>query len=471
MKNKISIFFLLVLSSFKIISAQSSVWKVESDSSTVYIGGTIHVLRDVDYPLPIEFEKAFKAADQLVFETNIDEMSNPDIVAEMMKKFIYSDDRTLKSELSKDAYDKLVKESKKLNVSVDKMQKYKPSMVLLTLTMQGLKKIGVKQDGVDKYYDIHGKKNGKEIGALESAEFQINLITSLGEGNESEYVLSSLKDFKKLQSDFLKIIAAWKKGERKYFVKQLKDMKREYPAMYKSMFLDRNNNWIPKIDAYLSDKKTEFILVGNLHLHGENGILQLLEKKGYKISQVSVSKEEESELVITRNKREEEVNKPIVKAWEIVHGEASGFTALTPGKVTITNQIVPSELGDLKMDMFSHTPAQGDDNIIYMVIHSVYPEGSVSSEDKDGIDGFFESAIGGAVSKVKGKILTQKDLSLSGYPGKEVTIDFNDGMFIIALRIYLVKNTVYMLQIISETKKVGNVSSNRFMESLKLIEK
>ena len=428
-------------------------------------------MRDVDYPLPIEFEKAFKAADKLVFETNIEEMAKPEVVKEMMKKFTYSDYRTLKGELSEEAYIELVKEAEKLNVSVDRMQSYKPSMVLLTLTMQGLKEVGVKQEGVDKYYDTNGKKIGKETSALESAEFQINLITSLGEGKESEYVLSSLKDYKDLKSDFLKIISAWKKGEVKYFIEQLNDMKRDFPAMYQSMFLERNNNWMPKIESYLNDRKTEFVLVGNLHLHGENGILKLLKNKGYKISQVSVTKEEESALAKVRNEREDELNKPIINEWELVDGKEYGFMALTPGKVSVSNQVVPSELGDLKMDMFSCSPKTGDDNIIYMIVHSVYPEGGISSENKDKIDEFFESAINGAVSKVSGKILSQEDLSLGGYPGKEVKIDFNNGMFIITLRMYLVKNEVYMLQVVSETKKSGNESSNKFMESLQLIDK
>ena len=107
-----------------------------------------------------------------------------------------------------------------------------------------------------------------------------------------------------MKVEFLKIIASWRKGEIKYFKKQLKDMKRDYPALYKSMFLDRNNNWIPKIDNFLKDKKTEFVLVGNLHLHGENGILNLLEKKGYKISQVQVTKQERIQLLKEKNNRE-----------------------------------------------------------------------------------------------------------------------------------------------------------------------
>ena len=305
MKYKLLVIFFITLSVLQTITAQSSVWKVESENYHLYIGGTIHVLRDIDYPLPIEFEKAFKYADKLVFETDIDGMSNPETMKEMIKKFSYSDGRTLKSDLSEKAYNELVKEAEKQNIPIKKMGNFKPSMVLLALMLQGLKEIGVKEDGVDKYYNEQSKLlENKQTGFLESIDFQINLITSIGEGKASEYVLSSLKDYKNMKVEFLKIIASWRKGEIKYFKKQLKDMKRDYPALYKSMFLDRNNNWIPKIDNFLKDKKTEFVLVGNLHLHGENGILNLLEKKGYKISQVQVTKQERIQLLEEKNNRE-----------------------------------------------------------------------------------------------------------------------------------------------------------------------
>jgi len=113
MKYKLLIIVFIVISVSQTISAQSSVWKVESENFYLYIGGTIHVLRDIDYPLPIEFEKAFKYADKLVLEADIDGMSNPETMKEMMSKFSYSDGRTLKSELSEKAYNELVKGGRK----------------------------------------------------------------------------------------------------------------------------------------------------------------------------------------------------------------------------------------------------------------------------------------------------------------------------------------------------------------------
>jgi uncharacterized protein YbaP (TraB family) len=200
MKIIYPILILLVLSTVNTTSAQSSVWKVEGKNSTLYIGGTIHVLRDIDYPLPLEYEKAFDAADELVFETDIDAMENPDIANKMLEKLTFSDDRTLKSVLSEEAYNELTKEAEQQNLPIERLGEFKPAMVLLTLTLKGLKEIGVKEDGVDKYYNNHSKLiSSKETSYLESVEFQMDLLTSIGEGRESEYVLSSLKDYKNMK--------------------------------------------------------------------------------------------------------------------------------------------------------------------------------------------------------------------------------------------------------------------------------
>ena len=63
-------------------------------------------------------------------------------------------------------------------------------------------------------------------------------------------------------------------------------MKKEYPEIYKKVLVDRNNNWIPLIDAYFDTESVEFVLVGALHLHGPDGILNLLKESGYSISQL-----------------------------------------------------------------------------------------------------------------------------------------------------------------------------------------
>jgi uncharacterized protein YbaP (TraB family) len=61
--------------------------------------------------------------------------------------------------------------------------------------------------------------------------------------------------------------------------------KEKFPTAYKSLFTDRNNDWIPKIENYLRGDKVAFVIVGLAHFYGADGLLELLKNKGYKIKQ------------------------------------------------------------------------------------------------------------------------------------------------------------------------------------------
>mgnify|MGYP001415718654 CR=1 FL=1 len=67
---------------------------------------------------------------------------------------------------------------------------------------------------------------------------------------------------------------------------EVKEMKNEAPELYNSLLRQRNLNWIPQIDQMLRDNGTEFVLVGAAHLVGDEGLLKLLEAKGYQVTQL-----------------------------------------------------------------------------------------------------------------------------------------------------------------------------------------
>lgn len=63
-------------------------------------------------------------------------------------------------------------------------------------------------------------------------------------------------------------------------------MKTKAPGIYKIILTDRNNNWLPVIENYFENQKTEFILVGAAHMVGPDGIIEQMAKKGYKIEKL-----------------------------------------------------------------------------------------------------------------------------------------------------------------------------------------
>ena len=267
--------------------AQTSVWKVTNKKgNTIYIGGTVHLLSPKDYPLPKEFNIAYNDSELLAIEADIDQLENPAIAQKMMGKIMYQDERTLSTVLNKPVYEMLKKECAKFNLPLANLDKLKPSMVIVTLTGMKMKTSGITSEGVDKHFLDKAKKDKKGVLFLESVDSQLNLLATMGDGNENNFVKKSLNELSETETLMDGLISDWRKGEKKVMGKQIKEMKRDYPKLHKDLLVNRNNNWMPVIDNYLSTKKTELVLMGALHLHGKDGILNLLKKKGYKLKQL-----------------------------------------------------------------------------------------------------------------------------------------------------------------------------------------
>ena len=83
------------------------------------------------------------------------------------------------------------------------------------------------------------------------------------------------------------MLAAWKSGNRSEMEKTITgEMKQDFPKIYKTLLVDRNNNWLPKIEVFFESTEKEFVLVGAGHLVGDDGILKKLEERGYKVEQL-----------------------------------------------------------------------------------------------------------------------------------------------------------------------------------------
>ena len=283
---KKSIFLLITITTGFTLAAETSVWKVDTGSSTLYLGGTFHLLRKSDFPLPQEFNTAYDDSAALVFETDIGRMNDPAIQQLMTTKGLLKD-KSLRDVLSPETHNDLEKLCNSVGVPIDNLQGFKPSIVLLTIAMIELQKLGITEEGVDMHYYLKAKADGKSTAELEAIEEQIEFITSMGEGNEDAFVKHSIKEMETTEDLLPNLIHIWKTGDRSRLKRELIDpMEKDFPELYKTLIGDRNRNWMPQIVRLLKTTETEFVLVGAAHLVGPDGILTTLEKLGYRIEKL-----------------------------------------------------------------------------------------------------------------------------------------------------------------------------------------
>jgi uncharacterized protein len=267
--------------------AQTSVWQVSKGDSKIYLAGTIHLLRQQDYPLPDAFEQAFAASERLYFETDIGAMSDLGLQQRMLQQLTYQDGSTLSSVLSAEAYAALSEYAAGTGIPLAMLQTFKPGLLISTLSVMEFQKLGFTPQGVDAYFFSKAKSEGKHTGELESFDEQIAMLARMGEGYESEFVLYSIRDFAQIGTTIESMVQAWRQGDTQLLLAEfVEPMLTETPDLYASLLVERNNNWMPAIEAMFETPDTEFVLVGVAHVVGEHGLISMLQDKGYDVIQL-----------------------------------------------------------------------------------------------------------------------------------------------------------------------------------------
>ncbi|WP_100644618.1 TraB/GumN family protein [Alteromonas facilis] len=276
---------LLLALSFNIQAA--SVWKVSHEGKSLYIGGTVHILSESDYPLPAEYKRAYDASEKLIFETDMAALQSMEFQQKTMAMMTYQDGRTFKDELSESVSQAVETHLTARGVPVQNLLTFKPSLLSITLSMIEFQVIGLTTQGVDKYYATLAMGDNKPTGWLETPDQQLNFLASLGKGQEDQLIQYTLEEIKTLKPSIDELLQQWRAGDMKALAaSNVDEMKAQFPAVYHDLLVARNNNWLPQIEAMLSDDTTEFVLVGVLHLAGPDSVLHLLESKGYSVEKL-----------------------------------------------------------------------------------------------------------------------------------------------------------------------------------------
>ena len=268
-------------------AAESLVWKAQKGNAVIYLGGTCHILRENDYPLPPEFDRAYKAAAIVVFETDIGKMLSPETQLLLQSKALYADGSTVDKHLSARAYAKLSAYCTANNIPLQSLSRFRPSLLMTILTLLEVRKLGITERGVDQFFHELALKERKGVEGLETVEEQIDFVVSMADGNEDDFVSYSLEEMKTIKQQFEILAKAWRTGDAgKLDELMVAELKTQQPKLYKKLVTVRNRTWLPMIEGYLKSPQTRFVLVGAAHLVGQDGIIELLRKKGYKVEKL-----------------------------------------------------------------------------------------------------------------------------------------------------------------------------------------
>ena len=262
-------------------------WKVEdSGGATAYLLGSLHVLTPEWYPLPEPINKAFAASKTLVEEVDIDETSDPTAMMAALAKAMLTDGRTLDQVVSPETFAEVKRRAEKSNLPMVALQRMKPWLVAITLMAPTLQAAGFKPElGIDRHFYDRAKDSAMKREALETFTYQLDRFDQLSPKLQEELLKTTMDDLDTEVSGVKDMAQAWGFGNTEAIEKLTLSALQESPELYQRLLVERNHNWVPRVEACLKEGRACFVVVGAAHLVGPDGLPTLLAKKGYKVAQ------------------------------------------------------------------------------------------------------------------------------------------------------------------------------------------
>ena len=252
------------------VSAETSLYEITKGDQKIYLGGTIHVLRNSDYPLPAEFEHAYENAKILVLETDMKKASSPEFGQQMAQAFMYSNGKNLSQDLKPALWKELQAFSDKRQFPLGQMSMFKAMFVSLSLSIAEMQRqgFGVGQ-GVDAYFYQKAILSGKATQELETTGEVLTHLTMLADIDANVIIKATLRDLHKMDGMLEKSVGYWRVGEMEKLDKEMAaDMRKETPEIYQQLLVARNQAWLPKIEQMFATPEVELVLVeiGRAHV-------------------------------------------------------------------------------------------------------------------------------------------------------------------------------------------------------------
>lgn len=268
-------------------SSKHCLWLVETPlRKEVFLLGSLHVLKSDAYPLAKVINEAYNASQKVVFETDLKAMMDPGVQAKMQEMGLYQEGQTIFQNIPDEILSSLQKKVADLGISMEHFRRYKPWFLAVTLTLLELQRLGFSHEyGIDFHFYGRSVADQKEIGFLESVDFQLKLLGKMNAADQTAFLGQTLKDLDVASQMADDMLIYWEKGDVDRLYAILLKSFDDYPQLENRLLQRRNRDWVKKIEEMMRENKNILIIVGAGHLIGPDSVVAILQEKGYEVAQ------------------------------------------------------------------------------------------------------------------------------------------------------------------------------------------
>lgn len=264
-----------------------SMWQINGPHNRIYLLGSIHLLREQDHPLPTAIYDAFEDADTLIMELDMDDMDPIESQTLSNSLGLIQDGRTLSDLLGTEAYAEATQLAEAVQIPLDMLARAEPWFAAMNVEIMLLMRMGFNPSfGIETQLTELAVNERKEILGFETMRQQLEFLDRLSPEAQREMLLQALSEGAEMDELMDSMIDAWRNGDVAFLEENLLADMQDYPELNRVIVTDRNIDWTNQIEQLLDDEIDYLIVVGALHLVGNQGVPELLESRGHQVTQL-----------------------------------------------------------------------------------------------------------------------------------------------------------------------------------------
>ncbi len=267
-----------------------TMWRIDGAANSIYLLGSIHLLREQDHPLPTVIDTAYEDAEVVVMELDMDDLDPVYTQAAFNKAGVLRDGRTLQDLMGDELYAEAEAAAEIVDIPLDLLEQSEPWLAAMTVELMALYRIGFNpMYGVEMTMTTRAAADGKPIEGLETVDEQLSFLDGLPLDVQNEMLLQALRESASLREQIDELFVAWRHGDIETLNNGLLESIAKESELHDVLIVNRNRRWVDAILEWLDDEQDYLIVVGALHLVGDDGVPALLEQRGIGIHQLSES--------------------------------------------------------------------------------------------------------------------------------------------------------------------------------------
>lgn len=268
--------------------AAPPVWELELGRSVVRIAGSVHYLREEDYPLPEMLRRAYADADTLVVEYDSAGLGQPVNVTVLTRRVLRAGRvkpaGELRRNLSTPEFTALRRLARERGYDMERLDDLRPWFAGMYVIDRELGKAGFQSNiGVDNRLLEWAREDGKPVISLESRSDQRQLFNDIPMADQVDFLIQSLQDSPRMSDAMAGMVESWRDGDLEQLEASLLDNLKRRPDEYRRFAVNRNRQWLDRLMDLPDNGAHYLVVVGAIHLLGDSSLIALLRQNGFEV--------------------------------------------------------------------------------------------------------------------------------------------------------------------------------------------